>query len=155
MSALGPGGVKTHLSRGRAELFSQLSSRRRSRGAIGFHNDEIETEILRAGSTSEFSHSLGQKPTSGGFLPMSATPPEADIGQRFRHVRLWQPAKLRDTMQKQIFRVGAGPRFCQLLRVGYAACGSHQQTQLNKTGRPRFGDSVDPNQGLSAASKLQ
>jgi len=25
-----------------------------------FHNDEIETEILRASSTSEFSHSLGQ-----------------------------------------------------------------------------------------------
>jgi len=57
--------------------------------------------------------------------------------------------RLRDTMQKQIFRVGAlsGPRFCQLLRVGYAACGSHQRTQLNKTGRPRFGDSVDPKQG--------
>jgi hypothetical protein len=26
--------------------------------AIGFRNDEIETEILRASSTSEFSHSL-------------------------------------------------------------------------------------------------
>jgi hypothetical protein len=25
--------------------------------------------------------------------------------------------------------------------------GPHQRTQLNKTGRPRFGDSVDPNQG--------
>src|SRR5258708_6506114 len=71
MSGWGPGCVKTHLSRGRAELFSQLSSRRRSRGAIGFHNDEIETEILRAGSTSEFSHSLGQKRKSrpcGGML---------------------------------------------------------------------------------------
>src|SRR6267378_4367111 len=27
------------------------------------------------------------------------------------------------------------------------AWGPHQRTQLNKTGRPRFGDSVDPNQG--------
>jgi hypothetical protein len=28
--------------------------------AIGFHSDEIEIEILRASSASEFSHSLGQ-----------------------------------------------------------------------------------------------
>jgi hypothetical protein len=50
--------------------------------------------------------------------------------------------RLRDTMQKQIFRVGAlsGPRFCQLLRGGYAAWGPHRRTQLNKTGRPRVSE---------------
>jgi hypothetical protein len=77
MSLLGPGCVKTRLSQGRAELFSQLPSPKRSRGAIGSHNDETETEILRATSKSEFSHSLGHFQTSSDAITMSAFLPLA------------------------------------------------------------------------------
>jgi hypothetical protein len=51
-----------------------------------FHNDEIETEILRASSTSEFSHSLGQKLRFGDVRVASALPPKADIHRKGRHV---------------------------------------------------------------------
>jgi len=57
MSLRGLGCVKTRLSQGRAELFSHCFLPREVAGAIGFDQDEIETEILRASSTSEFSHS--------------------------------------------------------------------------------------------------
>ena len=49
-SAFDPGCVKTHLAKGRAELFSQLPLPTAPIGAIGFQSDEIEIEILRASS---------------------------------------------------------------------------------------------------------
>ena len=60
-----PGCVKTRLSRGRSELFSQLPTAAASTSVIGFCNDQIEMEILRASSASEFSHSLDPERTLG------------------------------------------------------------------------------------------
>jgi hypothetical protein len=76
---MGPGCVKTRLSRGRAELFSQLLSASSTTSAIGIRNDEIEMEILRASSASEFSHSLGQKVTFPQLSGMSAPLPKPDV----------------------------------------------------------------------------
>jgi hypothetical protein len=79
------GCVKTRLSRGRAELFSQLPSASSTTSAIGIRNDEIEMEILRASSASEFSHSLGQSRHFDGLPMTSGLPPEADIVTAGRH----------------------------------------------------------------------
>ena len=56
-----------------------------------FHNDEIETEILRASSTSEFSHSLGQNRKTSRRHMFSGLPSKADITLRTRHVRFVPP----------------------------------------------------------------
>jgi hypothetical protein len=69
---MGPGCVKTHLSRGRSELYSQLPSASSTTSAIGIRNDEIEMEILRASSASEFSHSLGHVWTAPGWQGLSS-----------------------------------------------------------------------------------
>ena len=42
-------------------VFSMAPCQPALTSAIGFRDDEIEMEILRASSASEFSHSLGQK----------------------------------------------------------------------------------------------
>jgi hypothetical protein len=55
--------------------------------AIGIRNDEIEMEILRASSASEFSHSLGHKLTCRAKNATSALPPKADIVCETGHVR--------------------------------------------------------------------
>ncbi len=80
VSALGLGRVKTHLSQGRTELFSQLLSPSRSCQRNRFSTTtKSETEILRASSTSEFSHSLGQKRTFHRSSRKTASPSEADV----------------------------------------------------------------------------
>jgi hypothetical protein len=57
-SANDPGCVKTRLSQGCSELFSQSPRLAAPTSAIGFRSDEIEMKILGARSASEFSHSL-------------------------------------------------------------------------------------------------
>jgi hypothetical protein len=79
--------VKTRLSEGRVELFSQLPLLTKVADAIGFHTDELETKILRASSTPEFSHSLDQFRKSGPIMGMSALPLGADIVRLHAQVR--------------------------------------------------------------------
>ena len=88
MSASGPGCVKTRLRQGRADCFLNCLLPREVASAIGFHSDEIETEILLASSTPEFSHSLGQNRKSPRQNGTSVLPSTVDIVRPPRHVRL-------------------------------------------------------------------
>jgi hypothetical protein len=55
--------------------------------ALLFLFNAIETNFLRASSTSEFSHSLGHFQTSGRFRAMSVHPlPATDMQRLHRHV---------------------------------------------------------------------
>src|SRR5258705_2334228 len=80
------GCVKTRSSRECAELFSLFSSSTVTARAVLFLFNVIETNFLRASSTSELSHSLGHFQTSSRVPARSVHPPTADMRRLHRHV---------------------------------------------------------------------
>jgi hypothetical protein len=82
------GCVKTCTRRERAELFSlSLPLPTVTGRSLLFLFNAIETNFLRASSTSEFLHSLGQKRKWPCLNGMSVLPPRADLVSPARHVR--------------------------------------------------------------------
>jgi hypothetical protein len=79
-------------------VFSLFFFRQRLTELFLFLFNLIETNVLRASPTSEFSHSLGQKRKWPGTGLMSVLPSTADIVRPLRHVRFVPKAEVTSTL---------------------------------------------------------
>jgi hypothetical protein len=87
MSQMGPAGVKTCASRECAELFSPFPVSTATASAVLFLFNVIETNFLRASSTLEFSHRLGQVRKCPCLHGTSVAPSRADVARPPQQVR--------------------------------------------------------------------